>query len=57
MHLMRVIKRPRSDSEGSCVNKNVRDNKGFYSSTTTTTTTTTTTDAAAATGCCCYYYL
>ena len=31
MQLMRVIKWPRSDSDGSCVNKNVRGNKGFYS--------------------------
>ena len=29
---MRVIKWPRSDSDGSCVNNNVRGNKGFYSS-------------------------
>ena len=30
--LMRVIKWPRSDLDGSCVNKNVHGNKGFYSS-------------------------
>ena len=29
--LMRVIKWPRSDLDSSCVNKNVRGNKGFYS--------------------------
>ena len=29
--LMRVIKWPRSDSDGNCVNKNVHGNKGFYS--------------------------
>ena len=28
---MRVIKWPQSHSDGSCVNKNVRGNKGFYS--------------------------
>ena len=27
---MRVIKGPRSDSDGGCVNKNVRGNKGVY---------------------------
>ena len=26
---MRVIKWPRSDSDGSCMNKNVRDNEGL----------------------------
>ena len=31
IQLMRVIKWPRSDSDGSCVNKNVRGNKGIYS--------------------------
>ena len=31
IQLIRVIKWPRSDSDGSCVNKNVRGNKGFYS--------------------------
>ena len=31
IQLMRVIKWPRSDLNGSCVNKNVRGNKGFYS--------------------------
>ena len=31
IQLMRVIKWPQSDSYGSCVNKNVRGNKGFYS--------------------------
>ena len=31
MQLMRVIKWPRLDSGGSCVNKNVRGNKRFYS--------------------------
>ena len=31
IQLIRVIKWPRSDSDGSCVNKNVRSNKGFYS--------------------------
>ena len=31
IQLMRVIKWPRSDSDGSCVNINVRGNKGFYS--------------------------
>ena len=30
--LMRVIKWLRSDSDGSCVNINVRGNKGFYRS-------------------------
>ena len=29
---MRVIKWPRSDTDGSCVKINVRGNKGFYSS-------------------------
>ena len=29
---MHVIKWPRTDSDGSCVNKNVCGNKGFYSS-------------------------
>ena len=31
IQLMCVIKWPRSDSDGRCVNKNVRGNKGFYS--------------------------
>ena len=31
IQLMRVIKWLRSDSDGSCVNKNVCGNKGFYS--------------------------
>ena len=31
IQLMRVIKWQRSDSDGSCVNKNVCGNKGFYS--------------------------
>ena len=31
IQLMRVIKWPRSDSDRSCVNKNVCGNKGFYS--------------------------
>ena len=31
IQLMRVIKWPRSDYDSSCVNKNVRVNKGFYS--------------------------
>ena len=31
IQLKHVINWPRSDSDGSCVNKNVRDNKGFYS--------------------------
>ena len=31
IQLMRVIKWPRSDSDGSCVKINVRGNKGFYS--------------------------
>ena len=31
MHWMCVIKCPQSDSDGSCVNKNVRGNKGVYS--------------------------
>ena len=31
IQLMRGIKWPRSDSGGSCVNKKVRGNKGFYS--------------------------
>ena len=31
IELMRVFKWPRSDSDGSCVNKNMRGNKGFYS--------------------------
>ena len=31
IQLMRVIKWLRSDSDGKCVNKNVRGNKGFYS--------------------------
>ena len=31
IQLMRVIKWPRSDSDGSCVKKNVRGDKGFYS--------------------------
>ena len=31
IQLMRVIKWPRSDSDRSCGNKNVRGNKGFYS--------------------------
>ena len=31
IHLMRVIKWPRSDSDGSCVNKKGRGYKGFYS--------------------------
>ena len=29
IQLMRVFKWPRSDSDGSCVNKNMRGNKGF----------------------------
>ena len=33
IQFMRVIKWPRSDSGGSCVNKNVCGNKGFYSTT------------------------
>ena len=33
IQLMRVIKRPRSDSDGSCVNKKGRGYKGFYSRT------------------------
>ena len=32
IRLMRVIKWPRSDSDGSCVNKKGRGYKGFYSS-------------------------
>ena len=31
IQLMRVIKWPRSDSDGSCVNKKGRGYKGFYS--------------------------
>ena len=31
IQFMRVIKWPLSDSDGSCVNKNVRGNKGCYS--------------------------
>ena len=31
IQLMRVIKWQRSDSDGRCVNTNVRGNKGFYS--------------------------
>ena len=31
LQLMRVIKWPRSDSDGRCVNNNVRGYKGFYS--------------------------
>ena len=31
IELIRVIIWPRSDSDGSCVDKNVRDDKGFYS--------------------------
>ena len=31
IQLMPVLKWLRSDSDGSCVNKNVRGNKGFYS--------------------------
>ena len=31
IQLMRVFQWPRSDSEGSCMNKNVCGNKGFYS--------------------------
>ena len=31
IRLMRVIKWPRSDSDGSCVNKKGRGYKGFYS--------------------------
>ena len=31
IRLMRVNKWPRSDSDGSCVNKNGRGYKGFYS--------------------------
>ena len=31
LQMMLVIKWPQTDSDGSCVNKNVRGNKGFYS--------------------------
>ena len=36
IHLMHVIKCPRSDLDGSCVNKNVHLNEGFYSTNTYT---------------------
>ena len=39
IQLMRVIKWLQSDSDDSCVNKNVRGNKGFYSIVTLTSVT------------------